>query len=193
MIKTFRTIVILLVLGVASVPLVAQSNQKKIQVKLDPKQQYSTVFEGVPLKKGYRWEKGYRWVGPCEGIGVSKALYRSDLLNFKVGPQLRDSMSIFWDSLLTPWEKSEGKSTATYEECVQWYATAARLFPGWVSFGSIGTGDNGLPIYTISYSTENRQKLSRFGTPLQEMLAEVDKSLNSGAGEGRPVCCCCET
>ncbi len=184
MIKLLKTIVFLLVIGGAIVSAVAQSNQKKIQVKLDPKQQFSTVFEGVPLKKGYRWEKGYRWVGPCEEIGVSKALYRSDLLNFKVGPQLQDSMAMFWDSLLTPWEKSQGVSTATYEECVQWYATVARLFPGWVNFGSIGTGDNGLPIYAITYSTKNRQKLSRFGTLLQEMSVEADIGLNSGNGEG---------
>lgn len=172
MMKLLQKVAMLLALFGSVTSMDAQSSQKKIQVKLDPKQQFSTVFEGAPLKKGYRWEKGYRWVGPCEGIGVSKALYRSDLLNFKVGPQLQDSMGLFWDSLLTPWEKSSGVSTASYQQCVDWYAALAKLFPGWLSFGSIGTGDNGLPIYAISYSTKDRFRLNRFGQSIEGALAE---------------------
>jgi hypothetical protein len=187
MISSLRKIALLLHIGCVAIFVDAQSNQRKVQVKLDPKQQFSIVFEGAPVKKGYRWEKGYRWVGPCEELGVSKAMYRADLLNFRVGPKLRDSMAQFWDSVLTPWEKSEGKSTATYEECVQWYATVARLFPGWVNFGSIGSGDNGLPIYAISYSTENRQKLSRWGTPVQEMPGEVETGIIAKSDDGTPI------
>ena len=141
-------------------------NLPTAKVKKDPKQQFSATF----TNDGGR--RGYQWVGPAEHIGVSKAMYRSDLLNNHIKPGLTDSMDQFWDSLITPWERSGGRSTASYQECVNWYSTLARLFPGWLSFGSIGVGDNGLPIYAVTYSTQDRFKLNRFGQPLNATVVD---------------------
>ncbi len=166
------------ILLLGSVFLVGSAMSQKAAVKKDPKQQYSTIFPGNPARKGYQW------VGPSDHIGVSKAMYRADLINNRVGPRLEDSMAIFWDSLLTPWERSRGVSTATYSECVQWYQTLARLFPGWVSLGSIGLGDNGLPIYAVTYSTQDRFKLNRLGNVYSNAMAESREGELVGQANG---------
>jgi murein tripeptide amidase MpaA len=54
---------------------------------------------------------------------------------------------------LTPYEKSAHKATATYAECREWYRMVQRNYPEICSFDSIGTGDEGFPIYTFRMYT----------------------------------------
>lgn len=56
----------------------------------------------------------------------------------------------------TPFEISGKTATATYEECRDWYRNIQKGFSDIASFDSIGTGDEGFPIYVLRiYTAQN--------------------------------------
>ncbi len=61
---------------------------------------------------------------------------------------------------VTPYEISNHKRTATYDECVNWYRSINKAFPTYTYFDSIGLSDAGVYIYVFRiFKTENEPKL----------------------------------
>jgi len=60
---------------------------------------------------------------------------------------------IFSQSLITPFEKSDGKETATYAECIEFYKQLDKLSPK-ISIRAIGMSDAGYPYHLVLYSND---------------------------------------
>ena len=60
---------------------------------------------------------------------------------------------IFSQSLITPFEKSDGKETATYAECIEFYKQLDKLSPK-ISIREIGMSDAGYPYHLVLYSND---------------------------------------
>lgn len=56
-------------------------------------------------------------------------------------------------ALLTPFELSGGKESATYDECWAFYKTLKNNFPT-VSFGEMGPSDNGYPMRYVAFTND---------------------------------------
>lgn len=71
-------------------------------------------------------------------------------------PNLWGNATTKFPKYVTPYELSSNTNTATYEECRDWYRTIQTAFPDIAYFDSMGTGDEGFPIYTFRlYTGEN--------------------------------------
>ena len=58
-------------------------------------------------------------------------------------------------SLLSPFEKSEGKQTATYAECIAFYRQLDKISP-LLSIREMGMSDAGYPYHVVLYSNDGR-------------------------------------
>ena len=119
----------------------------------------------LSLRNG-KTQYGYDFVLPGVGLGASGAMFRADYCRKFATSLLTDEQNLMFDSLLTPFERSLGKATASYDECVAWYQHVAKMFPGWVSLGSIGTGDIGKPIYVLRIDLDRTRIVDRLGNSL---------------------------
>ena len=57
-------------------------------------------------------------------------------------------------SLETPFEKSGGKATTTYDSCIAWYRSLAARYPKKIHFRTMGPTDAGYPLNLILYSND---------------------------------------
>ncbi len=143
-----------------------------VEMHVSPENQQNAIARGVwghqnPLSlRNGKTQFGYEFVLPGVGLGASEAMFRADYCRKNANSLLTDEQNLLFDSLLTPFEKSLGKATASYDECVAWYQQVAKMFPGWVSLGNIGTGDIGRPIYVLRIDLDRTRVVDRFGNSL---------------------------
>ena len=65
---------------------------------------------------------------------------------------------ILGQTLQTPYELSNKKRTATYQECANFYRSLNALYPEVSYFDSIGAGDAGQQIYTFRIYSEHKMQ-----------------------------------
>lgn len=96
-------------------------------------------------------------------VGFSGVMQRAEGARMAKGKALSPEMQVLFDSLQTPFEKSGGMSTATYQECVNWYRRLANAFPAYCALTSIGLGDAGKDIYVLKLLGERMGRMDRLG------------------------------
>jgi len=73
------------------------------------------------------------------------------------------------NEMKTPYELGNQNQTTTLNDCVAWYETLARDYPGVLRFGVIGTSDAGLPIHAGVVSADGvfeRAQIKGSGRPV---------------------------
>ena len=92
-------------------------------------------------------------------------------------PQTRDEKEVF----ITPFEISKGKSTATYDEAIEFYMELAREFPE-INIQTIGETDSGYPLHIVTFNAEadfNFQKLAESKT-----IILINNGIHPGESDG---------
>ena len=99
------------------------------------------------------------------------------LIFFSCETVKEDAASVF----ATPFEVSEGKNTATYEEVINFYMALAKEFPE-IHIQTIGTTDSGLPLHLVTYNPEaefNFQKLRG-----EKLILMINNGIHPGESDG---------
>lgn len=96
-------------------------------------------------------------------VGLSGVMQRAEGARMTKGKALSPEMQVLFDSLQTPFEKSGGLATASYQECVSWYRKLANAFPAYCALTSIGLGDAGKDIYVLKLLGERMGRMDRLG------------------------------
>jgi len=71
--------------------------------------------------------------------------------------------------LLTPYEQGNLNQTTTHAQCIAWYDTLARLYPGVLRFEQVGVSDAGVPIHAGVVSSDGvfaRAEIKAAGRPV---------------------------
>jgi hypothetical protein len=88
--------------------------------------------------------------------------------------------SIDAQNLATPFEKSNGKQTATYVQCINYYKQLAALNTS-ISVKTFGNTDAGYPLHLVLFSTDKK-----FNPSLWQQQNKVVIFINNGIHPGEP-------
>lgn len=125
-------------------------------------------------------------------VGISAAMLRAEDARKIKDKSLSREMQLVFDSLLTPFEKSNGKATADYYECLAWYRQLAKSFPSYCKLLPIGYGDAGKEIYLLKLFGERMGRMDRFGNGDEGVLGigitkpKVKILINNNIHPGEP-------
>ncbi len=95
-------------------------------------------------------------------------------------PEIADS------SLLTPFEKSGGKQTATYELCIEYYQMLSKISPG-IKVKQYGNTSVGKPLHLIIISKEGITNASEINLENKAILL-VNNAIHPGEPDGVDAC-----
>ena len=85
------------------------------------------------------------------------------------------------ENYVTPFELSDGETSATYEEAIEFYMELAREYPQ-VHIQTIGETDSGFPLHFVTYNQEadfNYQKLAE-----EKTVILVNNGIHPGESDG---------
>ncbi len=85
------------------------------------------------------------------------------------------------EEFVTPFEESEGRETATYEEAIEFYMALAREFPE-INIQTIGETDSGLPLHVVTFNSDadfNFNKLVE-----QKTIILINNGIHPGESDG---------
>ena len=129
-------------------------------------------------------------------VGLSGVMQRAEGARKQKskGRALVPEMQEIFDSLITPFEKSNGLATANYFECVAWYKTLATAFPAYCSLTCMGLGDAGKEIYVFKLQGDRMGRMDRFGSndmgikagPNEQAVPKVKILINNNIHPGEP-------
>jgi hypothetical protein len=91
------------------------------------------------------------------------------------------------NELKTPFEKGNQNQTTTWADCIAWYESLARDYPGVLRFGVIGTSDAGVPIHAGVVSADGvfgREQVKQAGRP----VFFNNNGIHPGEPEGVDAC-----
>src|SRR5882762_639460 len=104
----------------------------------------------------------------------------ADMRKFLYAFLLACPFLVHGQSLLTPFERSEGKKTATYAECIAYYQQLDKLSP-LLSIREMGMSDAGYPYHVVLYSNDG------VADPVQwHQKQKVVILINNGIHPGEP-------
>lgn len=111
--------------------------------------------------------------------GMRHSLFLVVLLVFSFDVDAQD--------LITPFEKSGGKESATYEECIAFYEKLVKKFPGKISMDTAGETDAGIPLHLIHYNNINYDS-DRYDRGTHPMPILVNNGIHPGEPDGIDAC-----
>lgn len=94
-------------------------------------------------------------------------------------------VTLFAQNLLTPCEKSAGKQTATYLECIDYYEHLDRLY-NTISLKKFNTTDAGLPLHVIIYSAEGKYNVDDKSN--KKIVVLINNGIHPGEPDGIDAC-----
>jgi hypothetical protein len=84
-------------------------------------------------------------------------------------------------SLITPFEKSNGKQTATYFECVKYYGMLDKKFAS-ISIKLFNTTDAGYPLHLVLFSADNNFNVSEWQK--NKVIILINNGIHPGEPDG---------
>ncbi len=84
-------------------------------------------------------------------------------------------------SLITPFEKSDGKQTATYFECIRYYEMLDKQFKS-ISIKTFNTTDAGYPLHLILFSADNNFDISKWQK--DKVIILINNGIHPGEPDG---------
>ena len=84
-------------------------------------------------------------------------------------------------TFITPFEKSNGKRSATYAEVLAFYKRLRNAYPEQVTMGDAGPTDNGYPLRTITYMSDT-------GNPANKVTLLINNDIHPGEPDGVDAC-----
>lgn len=81
----------------------------------------------------------------------------------------------------TPFETSEGISTATYEEVIDFYINLAKEFPE-VNIQTIGNTDSGEPLHVVTYNEEGNFNFNKIAE--EKTIILINNGIHPGESDG---------
>ncbi|MDQ6814143.1 MAG: M14 family metallopeptidase, partial [Bacteroidota bacterium] len=84
-------------------------------------------------------------------------------------------------TLLTPFEKTEGRQTTTYTDCIQYYEKLDRLFNS-ILIKKINTTDAGFPLHLILFSADNHFDIHNWQK--DKVVILINNGIHAGEPDG---------
>jgi hypothetical protein len=84
-------------------------------------------------------------------------------------------------SLITPFEKSNGKQTANYFECIRYYEMLDKQFQS-ISIKTFNTTDAGYPLHLILFSADNNFDISKWQK--NKVIILINNGIHPGEPDG---------
>lgn len=81
----------------------------------------------------------------------------------------------------TPFESSDGTTTATYDEVIKFYIKLAREFPK-INIQTIGTTDSGKPLHLVTYNEEGNFNFQKIGE--ENTIILINNGIHPGESDG---------
>src|SRR5215469_8511830 len=85
-------------------------------------------------------------------------------------------------SFITPFEKSNGKQTATYFECIDFYKQLARSFPT-IKITAGDTADAGYPLHLVLFSPDKNFDIKNWHQQ-HKIVVLVNNGIHPGEPDG---------
>jgi hypothetical protein len=84
-------------------------------------------------------------------------------------------------TLITPFEKAGGKSTATYFECIRYYESLAKKFPT-ISIKKFNVTDAGYPLHLVLFSSDKNFDVTKWQK--EKVIILVNNGIHPGEPDG---------
>lgn len=88
--------------------------------------------------------------------------------------------------LLTPFERSQGKETATYAELTEFYKRLGGMF-GTISIGEMGPADNGYPLRYVAYTNDGKFEKEDIKSS-GKLVILINNAIHPGEPDGVDAC-----
>ncbi len=89
-------------------------------------------------------------------------------------------------SFVTPFERSGGKETATYEEVNSYYKQLKAAFPS-ISIGDMGPADNGYPLRYVAFTNDGKLDREEIRTS-GKLVILINNAIHPGEPDGVDAC-----
>ncbi len=86
-------------------------------------------------------------------------------------------------SFITPFERSGGKETATYDEVTDFFIKLQRTYPHLLAIGEMGPADNGYPLRYVAYTNDGQLDPSDFRKS-NKLVILVNNAIHPGEPDG---------